>query len=325
MNRRAFFFTVTALFVVGILLLVVTAQRSASGIDRLPAQEVQIEQGANLIQLIEEGYVPRVIQTIGFVELNELLTNYATEVSDNTPQPTSPTEEVLQDALATALLEENTGVASYFQDLSEKVQEAQQFTLVFEQFDRDSVTIFQDETTGPWNLGVTLTLSYSVDASEAHWDREDVVITALVPVEGLPEPLYANQGVILPLKRTAITGWGSVSILEAFIENNESRHREEAPSFLSRLNGDTTASECCGYESFIHSGSGITIDNTRSAVDWCMLSSTTNCPMTTSLVFINPQCSTTSTSSLSGVKAASETFTRRYLIADTLLASTCTS
>ena len=312
MNRKGFFFTVIALFVVAILLLTISTQRSISGLDRLPAQEVRIQQGEALITLIDEGYAPRIISTIGYSALK------TSSLSNTLPTTILDLQSLLKNSLVKAMSsEENPDFGYYLNLLAKSVDEPQDFSLSFAPITSEDITVFQNETTGPWYLGVTLPISYTLSSSQVSWTRENVVITGLIPLTGIADPLHKRKSVIKLIERTATTSW-NVAAFNLFVGANQNIHNEKAPSFLGRLTGSFEASPCCGYESIARPNSGVTILTGRSSLDWCALASSPPTRCSSSLLCVS---GLVAQSNLTGVRLSTDTYRRFNIPADEL--STC--
>lgn len=128
------------------------------------------------------------------------------------------------------------------------------------------VEAYQDNSTGPWQVGAKMNLSVYIDAEVAEW-RQNQTISALLPIEGIEDPYYSvNTGKAWSkfIKRTNITKW-NLSLLQEFINRREYKYEEKAPSFLLRLENSSASSACCGIESVVYFDSS----KNMSFVDYC--------------------------------------------------------
>lgn len=155
--------------------------------------------------------------------------------------------------------------------------------------------IYQDNKTGPFAIGVNITINYSVDAGFAYWNNS-VNILSEVPLRGLQDPLFvgysyehetANNGEYFgSIIKNTHEAFGNLTTFRYYMLNNSYSWNPAAPSYISRLYNDDEPSKCCGMERFVnlwnfHAGGGNTIiedldnsvDNLHSVsyLDYCIL------------------------------------------------------
>jgi len=122
-------------------------------------------------------------------------------------------------------------------------------------FKRVSITskLYQSNKTGPWQVGVNLSVEFDVDAMLASWNTSDVIETVF-SIEGLTDPFYSyhSKGLVMNTIRMADVDAWDVDALYWHIENITYRANPSAPSFLMRFVNDTEASACCGIEAPIN-------------------------------------------------------------------------
>ncbi|MFH1590794.1 MAG: hypothetical protein ABIC95_02605 [archaeon] len=128
------------------------------------------------------------------------------------------------------------------------------------------VSIYQDNMTGPWQLGLSADVTLELNATVAEWTSRQA-INVILPLEGHLDPLYSvSTGGLFnnTLHRTNITRW-NVSYVKEFISFMDYRFEPDGPSYLMRLQNDTNSSNCCGIESLIYFES----TKNMSFVDYC--------------------------------------------------------
>ncbi len=136
----------------------------------------------------------------------------------------------------------------------------------------------------PWKVDVTLTVDLSLhDANDvASWTRKEVII-AQVPVNNFEDPLYlvgTNGLVTTQIKKTPYTPFVQGTNVSNLLAHTLGFYYTEstlAPSFLDRLQGQTTASPY-GIESLVNlnelSSRGVAVRD-KSVVDYIYFGSQT--------------------------------------------------
>lgn len=110
----------------------------------------------------------------------------------------------------------------------------------------------------PWNIKVTLDyhLLMSDEGNLAHWDK-NASTSAYIPITNFDDPLYTietNRLVTIKITRTLFSNFISgadASNLSSHLTNSYYKASVNAPSFLNRLKGDSSASPY-GIESFVN-------------------------------------------------------------------------
>jgi hypothetical protein len=152
------------------------------------------------------------------------------------------------------------------------------------------VEMYQED---PWNITVIVnaTINLSDNRRLAYWLYNKSFLTH-VPIFDLRDPIYSvyTNGLVPNTIRVFNTtnyvddtgDANDTTSLQLFVNNSYYAHNPLSPSFLQRFENDTSASACCGIESFVNkqaiSDQGITIDVDRNAVDFIYFNnlSTTN-------------------------------------------------
>ena len=164
--------------------------------------------------------------------------------------------------------------------------------------------LFQDNRTGPWQLGVNLSINYTIDAGGVMVNHSEN-ITAIFTIEGIPDPLYAVES-----QRTAldgntpfensfntsknITNW-NISTFFWELEGRLYAHEPKASSFLMRFYGNDEESPCCGIESIINPLAMSTVKGQveKPYVDWCYYGRANRCTTAAMGGMWNVTCITT--------------------------------
>lgn len=147
----------------------------------------------------------------------------------------------------------NTNIQKKIQQISDKIKEYQGFN---SSIIASNIVVFQGNVTGPWYMGVNLTVEVEVNATVANWlQRKN--ITVLVPIENFEDPYFAlhspsYSSKIRKIKATNITKWDAERF-EKHINLSTYRFDEEGLSYESRFyNGKNATMPCCGIESIVN-------------------------------------------------------------------------
>ncbi|MBI2140818.1 hypothetical protein HYU16_00175 [Candidatus Woesearchaeota archaeon] len=147
--------------------------------------------------------------------------------------------------------------------------------------------VFQDNWTGPWQVGVNLTVNYSVVAGDVMINNTENIST-IFGIHGIPDPLYAvgsrgaaEDGSVVYtnyFNATNITNL-NISTFHRQIDLRVYRHEPNASSFLDRFYGNDVRSPCCGVESLINPFVMASVNGQRERpyVDWCYYGSGNRC------------------------------------------------
>lgn len=137
--------------------------------------------------------------------------------------------------------------------------------------------------TSPWFVTVSAAINMSlVDKKQTALWRTVFVVSAMLPVEGFEDPVYiigTGGRIVRPFVKSNVTSWSIISLRE-HLEKKTYVASPLAPSFLSRLEGDLSAS-AFGIETLVDTNElyiyGEDIRN-RSSVDYIYFGSqiTTN-------------------------------------------------
>lgn len=169
-----------------------------------------------------------------------------------------------------------------------------------------NVTLYQDNATGPWQVGVNVTLNYSVSVGDVSIN-DTQNISVMFGIEGIPDPLYAVGSQTAPedlpptpytlrFNATNITNW-NISNLYKQLEWRVYRHDKNASSFLMRFYGIDERSPCCGIESLINPYVMGSVNGARERpyVDWCYYGPGNRCTAAQTGAMWNVTCITTET------------------------------
>jgi hypothetical protein len=135
----------------------------------------------------------------------------------------------------------------------------------------NSVSVYQDESTGHKQFAVALNLTTYLDSGAAIWNTTGIIITTL-PVDKFDDPYYLinQENYHNRIQFTNISNWTTITEVFNHIDDFKYAYESQGPSFLMRLENDSTNSSCCGIESLINPVKlGFTQTYSRSYVDYC--------------------------------------------------------
>ncbi len=163
--------------------------------------------------------------------------------------------------------------------------------------------LFQDNRTGPWQLGANLSVNYSITAGDVMVNNSEN-ISVIFGIQGIPDPLYAVQsqkvtqdgGVAYTnyFNATNLTNW-NISTFYHEIEWRLYSREPNGSSFLNRFYGRDERSPCCGIESLINPVVMGTVNGAleKPYVDWCYYGSNNRCTAAQTGALWNITCVTT--------------------------------
>ncbi len=167
------------------------------------------------------------------------------------------------------------------------------------------IQLFQDNRTGPWQLGVNMSVNYSLTVGDVMINNSEN-ISVIFGIEGIPDPLYAVESQLVSLdgstlytnyfNATNLTNW-NISTFYHEIEWRLYRQEPNGSSFLNRFYGKDERSDCCGIESLINP---VVMTNVNGRVekpyfDWCYYGRNNRCTTAQTGALWNVTCVTTPT------------------------------
>jgi hypothetical protein len=308
------FFTAIALMMVTLLVLSVSPQKPLTLAEEIPALQTRANIVNEQAKALVKSYVPQSVYVASysaFFAISEYMrlrgTYFTTnEIFDLTfkevmingtmcceDPPTACDDTILDDVKDPS---KHTGIDKCIdlpipimrdRNLSVKIRQIENLSFIAlrvttefnKNYDNMFVRLFQDNATGPWQVGVNLTINYSVSAGDVMInDTENISVR--FNIEGIPDPLYAvgsqsadedaKTPYSLRINATNITHW-NISNLYQQLDWRFYKHDENASSFLMRFYGQDERSPCCGIESLINPITMPKVKGLRERpyVDWC--------------------------------------------------------
>ncbi|MFH1133041.1 MAG: hypothetical protein V1735_00975 [Nanoarchaeota archaeon] len=253
--KRGIFFTLISLMVVSLLIVIYgsTSRSNPIGVfsTQAESEHARVAQADRFVQYLSSSYLEQIVRATSYRSLLAL-TNY---INDNGIFVTNA-DAALQEAIRMASV---NGVPLPEMDdntlddrLDELEVEARHGLLLNLSFTVLDVRFYQDNTTGPWQLGVNATINFTVDAELAQWNKTAAIVTRM-DITGLEDPYWSahTDGAFSHIIRPANVSVWDKSMLQGHIRNQTYAESQVAPSFFMRLMDDSGASDCCGIEAII--------------------------------------------------------------------------
>ncbi|MBI2142492.1 hypothetical protein HYU15_03330 [Candidatus Woesearchaeota archaeon] len=295
-SKKGIFFTIIAVMLVAILAIAFAPEEYTTFKDRLPAVKTRVDVANEYVKILRNSYIEASAQTSGMDAMKALVlyVNKTGYLPDEKAVSSTFKEIMLNGSINGRLVETYLDSSSAYSVMHGRtffhkigaVENASRETLLIETSFRKNlsdydIVLYQSNETGPWRIGVNITLSYYVNASLASWDITQTEITTF-PAEGILDPLQLVSGAnnISRVERTNSTVW-NIANVSKLIEDQKYKQDSSAPSFLMRLYGNLSigsGSVCCGIESPINPNKiGVDINKCtrKSYIDWCFYSA--NC------------------------------------------------
>lgn len=251
-NKKGMFFTLIALTIVSILMVV--ASRSATVVQRGDSSALRIQAMDSFLSDVENSYLPLAARASAYKAIASS-TLYMNATGQFLSDPGSDLGGVmLNGTLGSASIMANNTLQNFSARIEGFAADVYGIDL---QMEVHSGSMAQ---TSPWRIDVAVNVSYVAKADVGNWTREKRIATS-IPVEGFLDPQYLVRTGGAYQHRIAQAGipatrW-NISNLDDFVSSGNYTRFEgsDAPSFLERFKASPAASECCGIESTINPAS----------------------------------------------------------------------
>ena len=266
MNKKSIFFTFTAILMVSVIVLAFTSQTYVTMKNRIAVTKHRVQLANNYINSIESIYLKRALYATGYRALYAM----AMDINKTGSPSESPLffdnkenfEQNFQSAILKAEIRGSESgimkgktIIDTLKILENLSQDAYHINTTFEKNpDKIKVVVFQNDKTGPWQVGVNMSISYFVDADLAEWNISSQVIEAVFSISGLDDPMYMfNTGKVFTnhINQAPFKTW-NITNLNASIINRTYKYDSKVPNFLMRFYNDNSQSLCCGIESLVY-------------------------------------------------------------------------
>jgi len=198
-SKKGVFFTFISILIVSILVLMFSSDVHFTSKNKIPVIKSRVKTADNYLRNLETSYLKTSLYTSSYNALNSILL-YITNQNDfliDENDLDSMFEEILLNGSINgkninteyniSLMEENNFIYR-LEDIENMSQEVLHIKTNFDKNDINA-TIFQSNSTGPWQVGISLTMNYSVDAGIALWNKTKT-FSVIISILGFDDPLY---------------------------------------------------------------------------------------------------------------------------------------
>ncbi len=263
-SKKAMFFTLIAILIIGLLVLTFSTKMDIRIKGHLPVLERRITAVNIFVHDIENTYLERMLRISTLSAFNALIANQETSKNYLTREEFDPVFAELA-MNGTLGVDDNNNKIMILRKynlnsmLNELAKISKDELHVKASFEPRTLNVFQNNETGPWNIGINFTINYFVDGDLATWNKSSNIITQF-SIIGLEDPLYSysskqnNQGENHKniIKADNFNENWTIENFRLFVRDQTYRYDSKAPSYLLRLINDYNASGCCGIESMIN-------------------------------------------------------------------------
>jgi len=256
-NKRGMFFTLIALLIVGLLVLVFSSKVDTSIKGHLPVLERRITSVNAFVSDIENTYIERMLRIATLSSFNAMI-DYQKAAGFIMPEQFDSVfaelalNGTINNVPQAAVTE--TNLKALMKTLSDISDEELHIDAIFYPI---AINVFQNNETGPWHVGINFTINYFVDSrleTPTAWNRSSNKITKF-RITQLEDPVYTFNAVSdfrnIIIAENFKGNWTADSFKE-HIRQQTYRQDPKAPSYLQRLINDSRASTCCGIHSMIN-------------------------------------------------------------------------
>jgi len=317
-SKKGIFFTMIAIMIITVLFVTFTPASSTTLKHNIPTVNSRITTADDFVETIKTAYVPKALEvssynalsalsvflrergTLLFTDFDELNRQF-TEVMLNGSIECSPGvhEDIETCVCSFSGCDPTTISLMRGRNFTQRLRDIEaasfsalvintDFTSTYSDF---AVKLFQDNTTGPFLVGVDLTINFSVNAGLAWWN-DTVNVTTVFHYDGIEDPLYSVKSEPLLGTRytnifneTNITNW-NISNTWLLAHERTYNRNSDGRSFLGRFTEVDEDSDCCGMESLINpvvmDDSDVPLTETP-YTDWCFFGS--RCPTDTAFLW----------------------------------------
>jgi hypothetical protein len=283
-GKKGVFFTLIAVLVVSVLIIAFSSNENFTSKNRVPTISSRVKTSSNFVRNLEQSYVKSSLQTSSHNALDSILLyiEYNRDFLRDEKELNDTFKEVLINGSINGLkLYEGYGISlmngnTFEYRLNRIEQAAKNFFNLKTDFKKDDieVAIFQTNDTGPWYVGVNLTLEYIVDANVAHWNRTKT-FTIFLDLREFNDPLFLVNPTSPSHRKVNATPFNStewnIDTLNIHANSGTYRYEPNASNYLSRMFNSAEVSECCGIESFVNETLCKKVED-KSYVDFCFWS-----------------------------------------------------
>jgi hypothetical protein len=325
-GKKGIVFTLLALLIVAIFFVAFKPQSAVTLKEKVPVIESRVLVANDFVKFVKAAYLPSALRTSSYNALNAIsqyqkasgsrfanhaeLTSAFAEVMLNGSINCAGTHRDIEACICIADAaypgcsdaDPNTPDLMHNRNFTQRQRDVANLSINMLQlwsnftYDRYNVVLFQNNETGPFQVGVNATVNFSVNAGVAWWNFTET-ITTVFSFSGIEDPLYSVESMSQlgtrytnVFNETNLTSWNLTNTYKE-IDWRKYRHNANGSSFLTRFTTADSDSKCCGIESFINpqimTAPAVSAIE-KPFVDWCFFG--TRCPLNMPGALFNISC-----------------------------------
>ncbi len=246
MKKKGFFFTLIALLVLSICLIIFTYTPAKTPQASLYSQKAKIDVITSFTKDLKDTYLKRVLYNSASHALNIMLKNIS--------ESKTPIDNI--DLRAKELLfngsfyniahkEMENQTLNYWSDKIKEI--AKDHFKITSNITFYDLIIYQED---PWSLLFSVDAIIKANYSEITYDTV-INIVINISIINKDDPLFLIHNENLSIDPVQVEEWNTTTLIY-HIKSKKFRHTSWSPNFLSRMQNITTISECCGIESLFN-------------------------------------------------------------------------
>lgn len=285
-EKKGIFFTFIAITIMAVFIILFTPQADVSLQKNAQAVTTRTTKIDNYVNDVENSYLPTVLksssykailsmvlyvkETGSYIEPNKLDSIFFTIMKNGTlTDPRDGKYKSIDAITGKDIMKDNT-LIDWFKRINQTAYDSLNVDT------RLQINKIEISHKDPWHVDVKLNASLRVISENvAQWDNNNLFVDANISIEGLPDPFYLKEtgGAYLnKINKSNITepaDW-DVKKVKQHVKHGNYIHwpNSNAPSFLNRLVGSTSASPLFGIESFVNPDKVTPNDQIESYIDY---------------------------------------------------------
>jgi len=288
-GKKGIIFTMMAIVMVTIVLFAIRPQMISHSERRIPVIESRVDVANSHLSYLENSYLQRILRYTAFRGMNayvEFLRHQYNDDPTNFPRTTTKMNLQFFQVMANSSMNGTCLNCSHYQiytmenhTLNDKLGEFKQVSKDFLNINISviprSLTLFQSDTTGPWEIGIILNSSIEMNTSIAQWNITEVNTTTTFSILGVEDwfgtrNTWAFSGApsidyIVPAN---VTHWNREALI-GHINQHTFKYEPTAPNFIQRFIENYNQSACCGIEAAIQPDLAAYAFTNISFIDYC--------------------------------------------------------
>lgn len=261
LNRKGFFFTSIAILILSILMIGLRPLPSDVLIDQIPVIEERVLSVNDYVKELDYDYINKALlvsSRSAFISYSKHIIQNGSFENENDMQKNIFSLMVYGN-LTNGVIKNNYSLVNLLNNITTMINDSMRVETTINYGDFSEFAIYQDNSTGPWHIGLNFSLNFSVESDLAIWNISQKNYNILVHVDNLPDAylsINSNENVnIRNITPSPFTDWNYTSF-KAHFKNETYSWSNISPNFLSRLINRTSPDNQTGIHTIIGTQSG---------------------------------------------------------------------